>query len=141
MENPKRKVLFLCTGNTARSQIAEALVNASLGAEWEAYSAGVRPGGAVSAKALQVLSEIGIDHRGRTKSPDEFRNVDFDLVVTLCDEAREECPLWLRGGKVVHLGFADPGDFTGSPEEVLQAFRDLRDEMGQKLPALLRKEM
>jgi arsenate reductase (thioredoxin) len=140
MEKQKRKVLFLCTGNTVRSQIAEAIVNTNMGEDWEAYSAGVKPGAAVSLKALQVLNEIGISHHGHPKSPDEFRGVDFDLVVTLCDDADQNCPVWLGKGKRVHEGFPDPGEVVGSPQEVLAAFRALRDDIGVKIPALLRRQ-
>jgi len=140
MQKSKRKILFLCTGNTVRSQIAEAIANARMVDEWEAFSAGVNPRGVVSAKALQVLAEIGIDHKGRSKSPDEFRGVDFDLVVTLCDNADQNCPVWLGKGKRVHEGFPDPGEVVGSHEEVLAAFRALRDDIGRKIPALLRSQ-
>ena len=91
----KKKVLFLCTGNSCRSQMAEAIVNARLGETWEAFSAGTKPAGSVHPKALAALAEIGIQHAGRTKSVDEFRDADLDLVVTLCDSAQEECPVWL----------------------------------------------
>ena len=88
----KRKVLFLCTGNSCRSQMAEAIVNHRLGETWEAVSAGTKPAGYVHPKALVALAEIGIQHQGRSKLADEFRGVDFDLVVTVCDSAAEECP-------------------------------------------------
>jgi arsenate reductase (thioredoxin) len=78
-----KKVLFLCTGNSRRSQMAEAIVNARLGDTWSALSAGIKPVGYVHPKALAVLSEIGIPHEGRSKLADEFRNIDFDLVVTV----------------------------------------------------------
>ena len=89
----KRKVLFLCTGNSCRCQMAEAIVNARLGEEWEAVSAGTKPAGYVHPKALAALAEIGIQHEGRSKMADEFRDVPFDLVVTVCDSAAEECPV------------------------------------------------
>ncbi len=136
----KRKVLFLCTGNSCRSQLAEAIVNARLGAEWEAVSAGTTPAGYVHPLALRVLQEIGIDHPGRSKSVDEFRTVPFDLVVTVCDSAAEECPVWLGQGKRVHLGFPDPAKATGTEEEVLTVFRVVRDSIAQKIPALLAEQ-
>ena len=95
----KRKVLFLCTGNSCRSQIAEAIVNARFWDEWEAVSAGTKPEGYVHPKALAALAEIGIQHTGRSKLADEFRGVDFDLVVTVCESAAEECPVWLGKGR------------------------------------------
>ncbi len=104
----KRKVLFLCTGNSVRSQIAEAIVNAELGDDWEAYSAGTVPAGYVHPAALRALAETGIEHHGRSKSVDEFKDVPFDLVVTVCDDAAENCPLWLGPGVRIHLGFPDP---------------------------------
>lgn len=89
----KKKVLFLCIGNSCRSQMAEAIVNARLGETWEAFSAGSRPTGFVHPKALAALAEIGIRHAGRSKSMDEFRGTAFDLVVTVCNSAAEECPV------------------------------------------------
>ena len=87
--------------------------------------------------AIRVLAEIGIEHQGRSKSVDEFRDVPFDLVVTVCDSAAEECPVWLGQGKRVHLGFPDPAKATGSDEEVLAVFRSVRDDIALKVPALL----
>lgn len=137
----KRKVLFLCTGNSARSQMAEAIVNARWGDQWEAYSAGTHPTGYVHPFALRALSEIDLDHRGaRSKSADEFRDVAFDLVVTVCDAAAEECPVWLGRGKRVHLGFPDPAKATGSDDEVLAAFRAVRDQIEERIGALLREQ-
>jgi arsenate reductase len=134
-----RQVLFLCTGNSCRSHLAEAIVNARLSADWSAASAGTQPAGYVHPKALQALAEIGIQHQGRSKSVDEFRDVPFDLVVTVCDSAAEECPLWLGQGKRVHLGFPDPAKATGSDEEVLAVFRAVREDMLVKIPDLLQR--
>jgi arsenate reductase len=102
--NIRKKVLFLCTGNSCRSQMAEAVVNDHLGDRWEAYSAGTHPAGYVHPLAIQVLQEIGIEHRGRSKDVSEYRQTLFDLVVTVCDLAAEECLLWLDPQKA-HLGF------------------------------------
>jgi len=133
----KQKVLFLCSGNSCRSQMAEAIVNARMGERWQASSAGTRPTGFVHPKALQVLEEIGIEHCGRSKSVDEFMGRPFDLVVTVCDAAAEDCPLWVGGGRRVHLGFRDPAKASGSEAEILAEFRAVRDEILQKIPALL----
>ncbi len=133
----KRKVIFLCTGNSCRSQIAEAIVNARLGDQWEAFSAGTRPAGAVHPLALAALTEIGIRHAGRSKHADEFRGVPFDLVVTVCDSAAEECPIWLGQGRRVHLGFPDPAKATGTEEEIMAVFRQVRDDIANKLPNLM----
>lgn len=133
----KKKVLFLCTGNSVRSQMAEAIVNARLGETWEAASAGTKPAGIVHPKALAVLSEIGIQHTGRSKLAGEFRGVNFDLVVTLCDSAAEECPVWLGKGKRVHHSFPDPALTGGTDEEVMQAFRLVRADIEREMVKLL----
>lgn len=128
----KKKVLFLCTGNSCRSQMAEAVVNARLGEAWEAVSAGTKPAGSVHPKALEALREIGIQHTGRSKAADEFRGVDFDLVVTVCDSAAEDCPVWLGKGKKVHHSFFDPA-ITDDMED----FRRVRDQIAQEIPEIL----
>ena len=135
----KRKVLFLCTGNSCRSQMAEAIVNASLGEQWEAVSAGTKPAGYVHPRAIQVLQEIGIHHDGQSKLADEYRGLPLDLVVTVCDSAAEECPVWLGPGKRTHLSFEDPAKATGSEAEILDAFRKVRDQIAVQIPALLRR--
>ncbi|MCX7609233.1 MAG: arsenate reductase ArsC [Anaerolineales bacterium] len=129
----KRRVLFLCTGNSARSQMAEAIVNARLGDEWEAVSAGTKPAGYVHPKAIAALAEIGIQHQGRSKPVDEFRGVDFDLVITVCDSAAEECPLWLGKGKRVHHSFPDP-----AKTDDMEDFRRVRDAIEREIIPLLR---
>jgi len=134
-----KKVLFLCTGNSCRSQMAEAIVNARYSDEWRAFSAGTRPAGFVHPTAIQVLHEIGIEQRGESKSVEQFHDEDFDLVITVCDDANEECPVWLGKGKRVHEGFRDPAKAEGTDEERLAAFRQVRDEMLKKIPALLLK--
>jgi arsenate reductase (thioredoxin) len=128
-----KKVLFLCTGNSCRSQMAEALVNAKMGAEWQAVSAGTKPAGFVHPKALEALSEIGIQHTGRSKLADEFKGVDFDLVVTVCDSAAEECPIWLGKGKKVHHSFPDP-----AKTDNMDDFREVRDEIEKVMIELLK---
>jgi arsenate reductase len=143
----KKRVLFLCTGNSARSQMAEGLVNHYLGDEWQAYSAGTEPAGYVHPLAVQAMAELGIDiSEQRSKSVDEFRGAEFDLVVTVCDDAAENCPLWLPapGGKTqggrgrkVHRSFEDPARATGSDEERLVAFRRVRNGLRRASLALL----
>jgi arsenate reductase (thioredoxin) len=141
-----RKVLFLCTGNSCRSQMAEAIVNARLGDAWHAVSAGTAPAGFVHPLAMRALAELGIHRTGRSKHVDEFREVSFDLVVTVCDSAREECPVWLpdpgaqaQGSRVrrAHLGFPDPARAAGSEEEIMAVFRQVRDDIAAQIPALL----
>jgi arsenate reductase len=133
----KKKVLFLCTGNSCRSQMAEAIVNACLGETWEAASAGTKPAGYVHPKTLAALAEIGIQHTGRSKLVDEFRDVDFDLVVTLCDSAAEECPIWLGKGKRIHHSFPDPTKAGDTDEEVMQVFHAVRDDIEREMVKLL----
>ena len=132
-----RKVLFLCTGNSCRSQMAEAIVNARLSDDWRAFSAGTEPAGYVHPKAIHSLNEIGITHSGESKHTDRFQDMDFDLVVTVCDDAAENCPVWLGKGKRVHLGFPDPAKAQGTDEEQLAVFRSVRDAIAQKVPELL----
>jgi arsenate reductase len=136
---PRRKVLFLCTGNSCRSQMAEAIVNARLGDTWEAVSAGTKPAGFVHPKALAALAEIGILHTGRSKLVDEFRKVEFNLVVTVCDSAAEACPIWLGKGKRVHHSFPDPAKVSGTDDEMMTAFRAVRDDIAREIPVLLNK--
>jgi arsenate reductase len=130
----KKRVLFLCTGNSARSQMAEGLVNHFCGDEWQAYSAGTDPAGYVHPLAVRVMAELGIDIlRQRSKPVEEFRGGEFDTVLTVCDDAAENCPVWLGSGRRLHLGFEDPARATGSEEERLAVFRRVRDEMRQRL--------
>lgn len=130
----KRNVLFLCTGNSCRSQMAEGLVNHFLGEQWVAYSAGTKPAGYVHPLAVQVLEEVGVDlSHGRSKHPDELRHILFDVVITVCDQAAEDCPVWLGGGIKKHISFVDPAGATGTPEEQYEVFRAVRDEIQQKI--------
>ncbi len=117
--------------------MAEAIVNARLSDEWHAVSAGTKPAGYVHPKALAVLSEIGIQHEGRSKHADEFRNTDFDLVVTVCDSAAEECPVWIGKGKSTHHSFPDPARAQGTEDELMDAFRSVRDEIEKELIPML----
>ena len=133
----KSRVLFLCTGNSCRSQMAEAIVNSKMTDHWEAFSAGSQPAGYIHPLALKALSEIGIDHHGRSKSIDEFRGQSFNVVVTLCDEADDECPVWLGKGKNMHNPFPDPVKVTGTEVEKVAAFREVRDGIAADLTRLL----
>lgn len=133
-----RRVLFLCTGNSCRSQMAEAIVNDRMGDGWRAVSAGTKPSGYVHPLAIRVLAEIGIQHNGDSKHVDRYRDTEFDMVVTVCDSAAEECPLWLGAGKRVHLGFHDPALATGSEAERLAVFRQVRNAIAIQVPDLLR---
>ena len=135
-----RRVLFLCTGNSCRSQMAEAIVNAGRAGEWEAFSAGSRPAGFIHPLAIRVLAEAGIELRGaRSKPLGEFRSQSFDLVVTVCSSAAEECPVWLGRGKRAHQEYPDPAKADGDEARVLEVFRSVRDGMLRELPALLER--
>ena len=118
--------------------MAEGLVNHYLGQEWQAYSAGTKPAGYVHPLAVEVMSELDIDISGqRSKAADEFRESEFDTVVTVCDAAAENCPVWLGNGHKVHIGFEDPAQASGSITERLAVFRRVRDEMRREIFDLL----
>ncbi len=129
MENiEKKRVLFICTHNSARSQMAEGILRALYPERYDAYSAGVEPS-EVDPHAVTVMEEMGIDiSQYRAKSIQEFRNEFFDYVVTVCDQAKESCPFFPRG-KIIHKSFSDPSQFKGTEEEILSEFRKVRDEI------------
>lgn len=128
-----KTVLILCTGNSCRSQIAEALINAKLSDTWQALSAGTEPSGYVHPKAIQALNEIGIQHSGESKNISDLPTTEFDQVITVCDDAAENCPVWLGQGKRVHIGFPDPAKVTGTDEEIMEAFRSVRDDIEKRV--------
>ena len=132
----KCKVLFLCTGNSCRSQIAEAVINQEMGDMWLAYCAGTKPAGYVHPKAIKALAEINIKHDGNSKHVDELREVEFDLVVTVCDSTGEECPAWLGNGIRVHKRYPDPAKAVGSDEEIMDAFCRVHDDFLEEIPKL-----
>ena len=131
------RVLVLCTGNSARSQMAEGLINAQLADRFAAFSAGTRPAGYVHPQAIAALREIGIDiSQQRSKSVDEFQRAPFEVVITVCDDAAENCPVWLGQGQRVHIGFPDP---AAAPfEQQAQQFRVVRDAIQSQLLGYLR---
>jgi arsenate reductase len=124
------KILVLCTGNSCRSQMAEAFLK-SFDKGLEVYSAGTKPADKVHPKAIQVMKEVGIDiSTNKTKTVEQFLAQSFDYVITVCDNAKETCPFFT--GKVehrLHMGFEDPAEATGTEEEVLSVFRRIRDEI------------
>lgn len=133
----KKRILFLCTHNSCRSQMAEGLVNHFLGDRFEAFSAGTEAT-RVNPLAEQVLAEIGIDISGhRSKTVDEFTGEPFDYVITLCGDAFEKCPLFFGGVERVHIGFDDPSRLPGSEEAVLPEYRRVRDEIRRRLTDFL----
>jgi arsenate reductase len=137
----KKKVLFLCTHNSCRSQMAEGLVNHDFAGRLAAFSAGteatrVNPG------AMAALREVGIDISGhRSKTLDEFAGQAFDYVITLCGDANERCPLFFGGVKRQHIGFSDPSKATGTEEEIMTEFRRARDEIRARLREFFEKEL
>jgi arsenate reductase (thioredoxin) len=125
----KRKILFDCTHNSSRSQMAEGLLRALKGDRWEAYSAGTEPT-EVNPAAVAAMAEVGIDIRShRAKGIDAFTGVVFDELVTVCDHAQESCPVVPGGGVKRHQSFADPAAAKGTEAEVLEVFRRVRDEI------------
>ncbi len=133
----RKRVLFLCVHNSARSILAEFLTNHFSSKRFTARSAGLEASG-VNPYASRVLAEIGIDaSSARSKNVTEFRGTVFDLVVTVCGPSEGECPVWLGAGKRAHMPFEDPARVQGSDDEILAAFRATRDEMrGRLLPFL-----
>ena len=121
-----KKVLVLCTGNSCRSQIAEGYLRHFAGDQAEVYSAGVETHG-VNPKAIQVMSEDGIDISGHTSNHiDEYADIDFDRVITVCDNARERCPFFPTSAEKFHYNFPDPAKAEGTPDDVLNEFRRVR---------------
>jgi len=134
----KKRVLILCTGNSARSQMAEGLFRET-GESCEVFSAGTKPS-AVRPEAIAVMSEIGIDiSRHRSKSVDEFIGQEFDYIITVCDHAKELCPVFPGGTKHLHWSLGDPAAAQGSEEERRAAFRGIRDELHERTRAFLRE--
>jgi arsenate reductase len=118
--------------------MAEAIVNARYADQWQAFSAGTKPAGYVHPKAIQVLAEIGITHSGTSKQINELHTKDFDLVVTVCDSAAEECPVWPgKAGKRIHHSFVDPAKAEGNDEDQVAVFRLVIGEMLEVIPKIL----
>ncbi len=125
----KKRVLFICTNNSARSQMAEGILNALYGDKYEAYSAGTDPT-EINPYAVKVMAEIGIDiSKNQSKSIEDLRGLKFDLVVTVCDRAKERCPFFPGATEQIHKSFRDPANLKGSEKELLAEFRQVRDEI------------
>jgi arsenate reductase (thioredoxin) len=135
-----RRVLFLCTHNSSRSQMAEGFLRARGGARYAAFSAGTRPGG-IHPLAIRAMAEVGIDISEAaghaSKGLDTYIGQPFDLVVTVCDSAAEECPYFPGARRQEHWGFPDPSAATGSEDARLAAFRQARDAIGARIDAFL----
>ena len=133
----KKRILILCTGNSARSQMAEGLLRRAAGDRFELFSAGTRPS-SVRPEAIAVMAEIGIDISGqRSKSVDEFTGRPFRYVITVCDNARESCPVFPAQTERIHWSFEDPAAVEGTTAEREAAFRRIRDQMAQRIASFV----
>jgi arsenate reductase len=138
--NDKKRVLILCTGNSARSQMAEGLLRHDAGERFEVESAGTKPS-SVRPEAIAAMRDLGIDiGRHRSKSVEEFDGQHFDYVITVCDSAREHCPVFFGTAERLHRSFDDPAALDGSAEERLALFRRVRDELRTYLAEFAQKE-
>jgi len=135
----KKRVLVLCTGNSARSQMAEGVLK-SLNPQWDVQSAGTKPAARVNPFAIRAMKEIGIDISGETtKSVQQFVSQGFDYVITVCDDADQNCPNFQgKVGKRVHIGFPDPAAATGTDDEKMAVFRKVRDDIRSKFTEFYR---
>jgi len=133
----KKRLLILCTGNSARSQMAEGLFRHEAGDRFEVFSAGTRPS-QVRSEAIAVMQEIGIDiSRHYSKSVDEFKDQEFDTIITVCDNAKESCPAFPGGVQRLHWPFSDPAAVEGPEEKRLEAFRRVRDQIHGRIMVFL----
>jgi arsenate reductase len=129
MDNVRKSILVLCTGNSARSQMAEGIIRDAFGSEYDVFSAGTEPS-IVRPEAIEAMAEIGIDiSHHRSKSVDEFDGREIDYVLTVCDNARENCPYFPARTRLIHRAFEDPAAVSGDESERLEAFRRVRDQI------------
>lgn len=130
----RKRVLFLCTGNSCRSQMAEGLLRSLGGDRFEVHSAGSKPAGYVHPMAIEAMREVQLDLSGATsKSLTQFDGQSFDYVVTVCDNAKEDCPVFPAVAKMVHWSFDDPASATGNDEQKMRVFRRVRDEIRHRV--------
>ena len=135
-----KRVLFICTHNSSRSQMAEGLINHDLTGKFEAFSAGTEPS-FVNPLAITVMKELGFDiSKQRSKGLDEFDGHNFDYVITLCSQADEACPVFFGGTKKIHMGFPDPTATVGDEQKRIAAFREIRDQIRKQVIEFLSKE-
>ncbi len=134
----KKRVLFLCTGNSARSQMAEGFLRHMAGKEFEVFSAGTKPA-QVNPLTIKVMDEAGVDiSKHRSKSAMEFIGQQFDYVITVCDNARQTCPIFHGKYEKIHWSLKDPAGATGGEEEKLIVFRETRDKIKENIIAFLK---
>jgi arsenate reductase (thioredoxin) len=137
MPGAKKRVLFLCTGNAARSQMAEALARADHGEVLEPVSAGSRPAGFVHPLAIRAIEELGPSMDGASsKNAEEFRDQPFDVVVTVCDSAAQDCPIWPNATRIEHWSIEDPS--WGDAESRWERFRETRDDLRRRIADLVK---
>ncbi len=130
----KKRVLVLCTGNSCRSQMAEGWINHLLGERWEARSAGTAPAARVHPLAVRAMAEAGVDiSGGKPERAGDYLDEPWDLVVTVCDSAKETCPVFPRPVPKVHISFYDPAAAEGTENEKMAVFRRVRDEIRDRL--------
>ncbi len=136
------KILILCTGNTCRSQMAQAFLN-SFDPCLEVYSAGTEPGNQVHPKTIQVMKELDFDlSRNKPENVNKYLNRNFDYVITVCDEANETCPVFMGSVKNrLHIGFEDPALFTGTEKEILNKFREIRDQIKEEFKEFFKENI
>ena len=133
-----QRVLILCTGNSCRSQMAEALWESLGNGKWQSESAGSKPSGYVHPLAIRAMHELDIDIAENVSKPlDQFRGKAYDLVITVCDNAKESCPVFSGAKQTLHWPFDDPADATGSDEEIMNTFRRVRDEIKARIQSFL----
>lgn len=133
----KTKILVLCTGNACRSQMAEGILRHYGNDKFKVFSAGTKPSGKVNKHAVQVMNEIGVDiSKHRSKHLDEFKDQTFDYVITVCDYAKEACPVYWKASKKLHWGFPDPSHSQEITEEEMDEFRRVRDMIHKKFKGI-----
>lgn len=136
----KKKVLFLCTGNSCRSQIAEGFLRHLASEDFEAFSAGTKPS-RLNPLAVKVMEEKGVDISGQySQSIDEFLNESLDYIITVCDHAKETCPVFPGTAERIHWSFRDPADAKGSEEEKMTVFREIRDSIEKNIENFIKKQ-
>jgi arsenate reductase len=136
-----KRVLFLCTGNSCRSQMADGIINHDYAGQVEAFSAGTESGG-LNQKAIEVMAELGINiSTNRSDHLDKYQGQTFDYVITLCGDPHDKCPLFVGGAERIHIGFDDPPKATGTEEEVMNVYRRVRDEIREQLGAYFRQKL
>lgn len=137
-----KRILILCTGNSCRSQMAEGFLK-SFDDRLEVFSAGTNPSSHVHPKAIKVMSEVEIDlSKNHPKKVNQYLNDPFDFVITVCDNAKETCPIFIgKVGKQLHIGFEDPANAAGTEEEILSEFRRIRDEIKKEFYKFYEKNL